>query len=103
LLYLRSTRQVEALAQTPLAASIHRLWFSGWGFDQLYRVAFAAPVLWIAEVNKNDIVGQLYRLLAWLHRLAHQFLRTTQSGQLRWYAAGIGLGTVIVVGVVIFG
>jgi NADH-quinone oxidoreductase subunit L len=87
----------------PLAASVHRLWFSGWGFDRLYHLMFVAPVLWVAEINKNDIIDQIYRFTAWLHRLVHQFLRTTQSGQLRWYAAGIGVGTVIVVGVVIFG
>jgi NADH-quinone oxidoreductase subunit L len=102
-LYLRHPGKVDAVTKVPLAASVHRLWFSGWGFDRLYHLMFVAPVLWVAEINKNDIIDQIYRFTAWLHRLVHQFLRTTQSGQLRWYAAGIGVGTVIVVGVVIFG
>jgi NADH-quinone oxidoreductase subunit L len=45
----------------------------------------------------------MYSFIAWLNQSLHQLLRTTQSGQVRWYAAGIGLGTVVVVAVVIFG
>jgi NADH-quinone oxidoreductase subunit L len=103
LLFLRQPQRVEALESAPWARALSRLWFSGWGFDRMYHVAFVAPVTWIAEVNKNDVVDQIYRLTAGVHRLAHQFLRATQTGQLRWYAASIGLGAAIIVAVVIFG
>jgi NADH-quinone oxidoreductase subunit L len=94
---------VDSLAAAPLAAQLHTLWFSGWGFDRLYHVMFVAPVLWVSEVNKNDIIDQIYHFTAWLNRFVYQLLRTTQSGQVRWYAAGLGLGTIVVVAVVIFG
>jgi NADH-quinone oxidoreductase subunit L len=103
LFFLKQPQRAESFAATSWGAQLHRLWFSGWGFDRMYHVLFVAPVTWIAEVNKNDIVDQIYHFTAWLHRFVHQVLRTTQSGQLRWYAAGIGLGTVVVVAVVIFG
>jgi NADH-quinone oxidoreductase subunit L len=101
--FLRQPRSAENLAASGLGAQLHALWFSGWGFDRLYHVLFVAPVLWVSEVNKSDIVDQIYHFIAWLNRFVHQLLRTTQSGQVRWYAAGIGLGTVVVVAVVIFG
>jgi NADH-quinone oxidoreductase subunit L len=103
LLFLRQPQRAAKLAALPLAGPLHRLWFLGWGFDLLYDVLFVAPVLRVSESNKSDIVDQLYHFIAWLSRLVHQLLRTTQSGQVRWYAAGIGLGTVVVVAVVIFG
>jgi NADH-quinone oxidoreductase subunit L len=101
--FLQQPGRADGMAAAPLGAQLHRLWFSGWGFDRLYHVLFVAPVVWISEVNKNDIVDQIYHFTAWLHRFVHQLLRTTQSGQVRWYAAGIGLGTVVVVAVVIYG
>ena len=101
--FLPQPRRADSAAASGLGAPLHTLWFSGWGFDRLYHVLFVAPVMWISEANKNDIVDQIYHFTAWLNRFVHQLLRTTQSGQVRWYAAGVGLGTAVVVAVVIFG
>jgi NADH-quinone oxidoreductase subunit L len=100
--FLRQPRPADRMGVSGLSAQLHTLWFSGWGFDRLYHMLFVAPVMWISEVNKSDIVDQIYHFTAWLNRFAHQLLRTTQSGQVRWYAAGVGLGTVVVIAVVIF-
>jgi NADH-quinone oxidoreductase subunit L len=102
LLFLRRPEQATALARSSPGSALHRLWFSGWGFDSLYHLLFVAPVVWVAQVNKGDFIDQIYNLVAWLHRLVHESLRLTQSGQVRWYAAGVGLGTVVLAAVVIF-
>jgi NADH-quinone oxidoreductase subunit L len=102
-LFLRKPQTATSRADGSTAAPLKRLWLSGWGFDFLYDVLFVQPTMRLSEMNKNDIIDRMYSFIAWLNQSLHQLLRTTQSGQVRWYAAGIGLGTVVVVAVVIFG
>jgi NADH-quinone oxidoreductase subunit L len=86
----------------PAVDGIRRFWLAGWGFDALYDRLFVRPLLWLARVNKDDIVDVLYRGLANLSLLVHSALSQTQTGNLRWYAAGIALGAVILLAIVVF-
>jgi NADH-quinone oxidoreductase subunit L len=39
--------------------------------------------------------------LAWLSELAYRALRSTETGKVRWYAAGIAFGSVVLVALVL--
>jgi len=43
LFFMSKTFSVEKLMANPLAASLHRFWFSGWGMDALYDFLFVRP------------------------------------------------------------
>ena len=81
---------------------VQRFWFDGWGFDWLYERLFVRPVVWLARINKNDVVDTFINSLAKLSELAYRVLSNTQTGRLRWYAAGIAAGTVLFVAIAIF-
>jgi NADH-quinone oxidoreductase subunit L len=100
-LFLR-TRLAQRLADTRVGAIIHRLWFAGWGFDWLDNEFIVRPFVWLANLDKDDIVDLLYQGIAWLSRGAHRILSRTQTGQIRWYAVGIVIGAVVMVGLVVF-
>jgi NADH-quinone oxidoreductase subunit L len=100
--FLRNPQFMENLVHTTWGTRLHRFWFSGWGFDRVYDQAFVRPYQWLAQANKRDVVDVLFEGIAppveWLHRL----LSLTQTGQVRWYAAGLGVGAVIVIALAVF-
>ncbi|MCL4552933.1 MAG: NADH-quinone oxidoreductase subunit L, partial [Candidatus Marsarchaeota archaeon] len=78
--FLRRRRYVNDLATHGAAASAHRLWFSGWGFDWLYGKLFVDPFVWVARANSSDVTDLIYRGLASLAQVLHGILSVTQSG-----------------------
>ena len=77
------------------------LWRSGWGFDRLYHILFVAPVTGVALANKSDAIDLIYDGLAALSRGLHHAVSATQTGRLRWYAASIGLGAILLIALII--
>jgi len=90
---------VDALVRNPLGAGLQRFWFSGWGMDWLYAALFVKPYRWLAAINKGDAVDGLYRGIIALTRFGHRLLVPTQTGRLRWYAAGMIFGVVLIVAI----
>ena len=97
LFFMSKTFSVEKLMANPLAASLHRFWFSGWGMDALYDFLFVRPFVFLARLNKKDLVDAVYALLVELSRVGHAMLARSQTGQLRWYALSIAAGVVLLV------
>ena len=92
----------SAPGRLPLVpAGLHGLWGRGWGFDRLYGTLLVAPYVRLAVLNRADAFDWIYRGLAGAVRAGHHGLAVTQTGRLRWYAAGIALGAVIVLGLVL--
>jgi NADH-quinone oxidoreductase subunit L len=87
--------RLQPLLSTPLARSTARYWFGGWGFDSAYDLLLVRPFSSLAAINKNDAVDQLYRGAAALARVGHRLLSGTQTGNLRWYAASMAIGTAL--------
>ena len=81
---------------------LQRLWYAGWGFDWFYNLLFVRPFYWVARVNRHDVVDNVYSGIAWLSRIFHRLLSYTQTGRLRWYAAGLAGGSVIIVAIAVF-
>ena len=99
LLFLGSRRSVEGLVRTDLGQAVHRFWFAGWGFDWLYDALIVRPFLWLAEVNKEDILDAPYRGVTYVSLWSYRSLRSLQTGKVRWYAAVIAAGSVVIVAV----
>jgi len=99
LFFLRNPVLTADLVRTPWGATLHRWWLAGWGFDWLYERLFVRPVVWLADVSRDDFVDLVYRAIAWANRVAWRLLSFTQSGQLRWYAMGIAFGAVLIIGI----
>ena len=68
----------------------------GWGFDRLYELVFVKPFMALTRVNKSDAVDLVYRVTAGVTRGFHYVFALTQTGRLRWYAANMAFGLVIV-------
>lgn len=97
MLFFKGIIDPARLTAGGLGAALHRFWHSGWGMDRLYDGVFVRPFVWLAQVNHRDLVDQVYAgvvaVIAWLN----SWVVRTQTGQLRWYAASIIGGLVIVI------
>jgi NADH-quinone oxidoreductase subunit L len=86
----------------PSTSALQRLWLSGWGFDWIYDRLFVRPVVWIANINKNDVVDSFYDGIAGATELAYRAMSYIQTGRIRWYAAGIAAGSALFIAIAIF-
>ena len=101
-LFLRKREYAEVLAATALGRRLHTLWLADWGLDWLYDRALVRPFVWIARANRRDLIDHGVTGIARLNELAFQALSRTESGRLRWYAAAVGIGAALFIGVVVF-
>lgn len=97
LFFMSKTFSVEKLMANPIAASLHRFWFSGWGMDALYDFLFVRPFVYLARLNKKDLIDAVYAGLVQISRVAHVMLARSQTGLLGWYALSIAAGVVLLI------
>jgi NADH-quinone oxidoreductase subunit L len=100
--FLRRRDYSTALTSTPAGSVLNRFWFSDWGMDWLYDRLFVRPVVWMAKAGKGDLIDGFYTGVGGLTEIAWRGLSRTESGKLRWYAAAIAGGTIVLIAVVIF-
>lgn len=98
LFFYQKPELTDRVANNSLGSLLQRFWFSGWGFDWLYQKLLVSPFMWLVRTNKKDVVDAFYSLIAWIIRILHSLLSITQTGRVQWYAAGIALGVVVIVG-----
>lgn len=98
LLFYRQQDLPDRLVSNPIGGLLQRFWFSGWGFDWVYQKILINPFMWFVRVNQKDVVDAFYHLIAWTSRAIHSLLSLSQTGRVQWYAAGIALGVVLIVG-----
>ncbi|HOO17182.1 MAG TPA: NADH-quinone oxidoreductase subunit L [Phycisphaerae bacterium] len=91
----------DALYRLPGMAGVHAFLFSGWGFDWVYDHALVRPFVTLARINRRDFIDFFYTAVAWLNIGGHRVLSATENGRLRWYAAGIAAGAVIVIAIMV--
>ena len=100
--FLRKRAYAAALASSVAGSALHQFWFSDWGMDWLYDRLFVKPLVWFARINKGDFIDGFYTGVARMNELAWRILSRTETGRLRWYAAGIAAGSVVFIAVVLF-
>ncbi|KGJ97165.1 NADH-quinone oxidoreductase subunit L [Thalassotalea sp. ND16A] len=98
LLYFPKTGQAVVGSDSSLTKFAH----GGLGFDRLYEWLLVKPFVFIAKVNRRDVIEQLVTGISWNVQAWHEVLRASQNGQLRWYGAVIGVGVVMLLAILIF-
>ncbi len=91
-------RRVEPL---PVATRMRALWASGWGFDRVYDRYLVQPLVGVTQANRNDVIDTAFTGIATACRGLNAGLARTQTGEVRWYAAGIACGAVIAIAVMV--
>ena len=97
LFFMSKVFDVDKLMANPLASSLHRFWYSGWGMDALYQRIFVNPFLYLARINRSDLIDSFYALLVSITRTAHLMLARTQTGYLGWYTLSMAAGLVLII------
>jgi len=100
-LILRMPEFTAKLTGSPTGKILHRYWFRGWEFDALYDRILVRPYVFLARLDREDIIDSFFDLISWLGGLAHRVLSMTQNGRMRTYAAGLAIGAAVVVGMVV--
>jgi NADH-quinone oxidoreductase subunit L len=89
-------------SRVPMKGALQRLWFAGWGFDWIYDRLFVRPFLWVTRKSSKDVADLPIQGLGEVAMLGNRALRATQTGRVRWYAAGLAMGTIALLAVAIF-
>jgi NADH-quinone oxidoreductase subunit L len=98
LLFLGKRRFVSAVANSAPGRFLGAWWFAAWGFDWLYDKLFVQPYLLLCRLLARDpLDGSIY-LLPRIARGSHEALSQSENGRLRWYAASIAGGAVLLLG-----
>jgi len=102
LFHLQKRNWADALVSGAVGRSLHQWWFADWGFDWIYDNVFVQPFVWASEINKSDFIDTFYSGVAWLVQWFYRGLSRTETGRVRWYAAGMAAGSVLFLAVVLF-
>lgn len=81
--------------------SLLKFWGSGWRFDQLYDAILVRPYIKLAKANRKDFFDYFYRGLGRFNLGLSIFFGSSQNGRLRWYLAGIVLGAVLSITIIL--
>jgi NADH-quinone oxidoreductase subunit L len=100
--FLRKRTYATRLASSAVGGVLHRFWFSDWGMDWLYDRTLVRPLVWLARIDKGDCIDGFYTGIARVNEIAWRVLRNTETGKVRWYAAGIAAGSIVFIAVVLF-
>jgi NADH-quinone oxidoreductase subunit L len=75
---------------------LNKFFEKGWGFDILYDALFVKPIVWLSEIDKNDLFDWLNIGLARLVLLGNSLIGITQNGKLRWYLMSFVIGIALI-------
>ncbi len=101
LLFQRRKAWVARMQTAPTGARAHALLFSGWGFDALYDRLFVRPLVWFANINRDDVFDAAFTGLAALATAVHLGLSRGQNGRVRVYAMAIAAGAIGILAILI--
>jgi NADH-quinone oxidoreductase subunit L len=96
MLFLGEAKLVKSIAATSIGRFLTKLWFAAWGFDWLYDKIFVKPYVFLAQMLRKDPIDKTFNLIPAGVSLAYRVLSATQTGSVRWYAATIAAGVVII-------
>jgi NADH-quinone oxidoreductase subunit L len=91
-----------ASADSSLKAALQRWWLAGWGFDGLYDRLFVRPYIFLARINRNDVVDSGIDQIARAAQTLYRTASATQTGRLRTYAASMALGAALVIALAVW-
>ena len=95
-LFLGKHKAITQLAGSSLGQPLCKLWFNAWGFDWLYHTLFVVPYQWLAQLLQRDPLDRLITLCAPLIGILNRISTLMVTGNLRWYAASMSLGSLVI-------
>ena len=102
-LFLGERRLAISIAESAPGRLLSTLWFNAWGFDWLYERLWVKPYLLATRLLGKDPLDWMMNLPAVLAYSGHQMLAWTVTGKLRWYAASMGMGAVLILALLLLG
>ena len=99
LFFYSKTFSADKLAGSGIGASLHKFWFNHWGMDRLYDTLFVIPYMFLARINRKDLIDQFFGLIVWASRVSSSLAVKTQTGQIRWYAASVVAGVIVLLAI----
>lgn len=100
-LFLGKRTFVNQLSQTGIGKFFNQLWLNGWGFDAIYNLLFVKPYLFLTKLLVKDPCDKVIGLLPLLVRSGNRFASLAATGSLRWYAASLAIGAVVLIAIMI--
>ena len=98
LLYLKK----PALANSFNKSRLNKFFYQGWGFDRTYDLLFVKPIVWLSEIDKNDFIDSISRVIGHTVLSLNNLLSLTQNGKLRWYLMSLAFGIVFIFTILIY-
>jgi NADH-quinone oxidoreductase subunit L len=95
-LFLGESKLLKSISSSPIGQSLTKLWFVSWGFDWLYNLIIVKPFLFLTQLLRKDPIDKAFNLIPAAVEQMHHSLSATQTGSVRWYAATIAAGVVII-------
>jgi NADH-quinone oxidoreductase subunit L len=99
-LFLGKRRLVAKVAGSTAGRQLARWWVQGFGFDWLYDRLLVRPFAWFARVNIRDAIDLGILTIPAALRALNGALVRTETGRIRWYAAGMAAGAVLMAALV---
>jgi NADH-quinone oxidoreductase subunit L len=97
ILFLPRTSIVDRLVGTSAGRLVVPLWQAGWGFDRLYDRVIVQP--WLSLTSEADeLLDRCSEVLVRGAESCHAWLSHSQTGHVRWYAATVAVGTLVLLG-----
>ncbi|NEU08909.1 NADH-quinone oxidoreductase subunit L [Flavihumibacter sp. R14] len=94
--YYKQPQRLSNLRSSGAFNRIYDFWLSGWGFDKIYDTLIVKPVVYLANINRRDIIDQIYNAITSGTTALYRLLSFTQSGSLRWYVMGLIVGAILI-------
>ncbi len=101
LLFTGDSKLVKSLANSAIGSQLRQLWLAAWGFDWLYQHLFVQPFLTLSRSLRLDPINTAFNLIPKTIQEMHHQISNTQTGSVRWYAATIFAGVVIVLAILV--
>jgi NADH-quinone oxidoreductase subunit L len=95
-LFLGKRKLATQLANSAIGKPLSKLWLNAWGFDWLYHHVFVMPYQIIAQLLQRDPLDRLVALSALIVTSLNRLSVKMVTGNLRWYAASMSLGALVV-------
>jgi len=89
-------------AAEPQRNAVQNFFYRGWDFDLLYDALIVRPVIFLAQIDKNDVIDRFYNGLASLALWLNKLLSATQNGMVRRYAIVLAIGAIITLTLILY-
>ncbi len=95
----RKPVDIIAMETSSFKLNLHNFLLKGWGFDVLYNQLFVKPFVFLAQLNKADVVDMIYTGIVIACNRIYTGFSLTQSGSLRWYVLGMIIGSIVILSI----